>query len=70
MNLSNRKFIVGIIFLLIGLTFIVRLFNVQVLNEKYKLDSKSNVVREIVQYPARGLIYDRNGELLVYNDAA
>ncbi len=70
MNLSSRKFIVGIIFLVIGLIFIIRLFNVQVLNEKYKLDSESNVVRKIVQYPARGLIYDRNGELLVYNEAA
>ena len=55
-NLSSRKFIVGIIFLVIGLIFIVRLFNVQVLNDKYKLDSDNNVLREIVQYPARGLI--------------
>lgn len=69
-NLSNRKFIVGMIFLIIGLIFIIRLFNVQILNDKYKLDSDNNVLREIVQYPARGLIYDRNGELLVYNEAA
>jgi len=70
MNLSNRKFIVGLIFLLIGFIFIIRLFNVQVLNDKYKLDSDNNVLREIIQYPARGLIYDRKGKLLVYNEAA
>ncbi len=70
MNLSNRKFIVGAIFLLIGFVFILRLFNVQVLNDKYKLDSDHNVLRTLVQYPARGLIYDRNGKLLVYNEAA
>ncbi|MDG1475714.1 MAG: hypothetical protein P8Q14_01070, partial [Vicingaceae bacterium] len=64
MNLSNRKFIVGLIFLVIGVLFIARLFTVQVLDDKYKLDSDSNVMREITQYPARGLIYDRNGELL------
>jgi len=69
-NLSDRKFIIGIIFLIVGLIFIIRLFNVQVLNDKYKLDSDHNVLREIVQYPARGLIYDRNGNLLVYNEAA
>ncbi len=69
-DLSNRKFIVGLIFLLIGLIYIIRLFNIQVLNDKYKLDSDNNVLREIIQYPARGLIYDRNGELLVYNEAA
>lgn len=70
MNLSNRKFIVGLIFLSIGIIYVIRLFNVQVLNDKYKLDSDRNVVREIIQYPARGLIYDRKGELLVYNEAA
>ncbi len=70
MNLSNRKFIVGLIFLVVGFLFIARLFTVQVLDDKYVLDSESNVMREITQYPARGLIYDRNGELLVYNEAA
>jgi penicillin-binding protein 2 len=70
MNLSNRKFIVGIIFLVIGLIFIIRLFNVQVLDDKYKSESDHNVLREVIQYPARGLVYDRNGELLVYNEAA
>jgi penicillin-binding protein 2 len=70
MNLSNRKFIVGIIFLVIGIIFIIRLFNVQVLDDKYKSESDHNVLREVTQYPARGLIYDRNGELLVYNEAA
>ena len=50
--------------------FALRLFSVQVLNDEYKLDSDQNVLREIIQYPARGLVYDRNGELLVYNEAA
>lgn len=69
-NLSNRKFTVGLIFLVIGFIFIIRLYNVQVYNDKYKSESDHNVLREIVQYPARGLIYDRNGLLLVYNEAA
>jgi len=70
MNLSRRKFVVGLSFLAVGVLFIVRLFTVQVLDDKYKLDSDSNVMRSITQYPARGLVYDRNGELLVYNEAA
>ena len=69
-NLSNRPFIVGIIFLVIGIIFSIRLFYVQVVNDKYKLTSDNNVLREITLYPARGLIYDRNGTLLVYNEAA
>ena len=70
MNLSNRKFIVGLIFLVAGILFIARLFTIQLLNDEYKLDSESNVMRAMTQYPARGLVYDRNGELLVYNEAA
>jgi len=69
-NLSNRKFIVGMIFLVIGIIFVIRLFTIQVLSSEYKADSDNNVIREITEYPARGLIYDRNGELLVYNEAA
>jgi penicillin-binding protein 2 len=69
-NLSDRKIVIALIFLVVGFIFIIRLFNVQVINNKYKIDSDQNVLREVIQYPARGLIYDRNGVLLVYNEAA
>ncbi len=69
-NLSDRKIVIALIFLIVGLIFIIRLFNVQIINDKYKIDSDQNVLREVIQYPARGLIYDRNGILLVYNEAA
>ena len=42
----------------------------QVVDSTYKLDASNNVLRYVTQFPARGLIYDRNGELLVYNEAA
>lgn len=69
-NLSDRKEVIGLIFIIVGLIFLIRLFNVQIINDKYKIDSDQNVLREVIQYPARGLIYDRNGILLVYNEAA
>ena len=33
----------------------------------YKISANNNVFRPIVQYPARGLVFDRNEKLLVYN---
>ncbi|MBI9066119.1 MAG: penicillin-binding protein 2 [Salinivirgaceae bacterium] len=66
----NRKYIVGGIFGLIILIFILRLFFLQIIDQSYKSSASNNVLRYVTQYPARGLIYDRNGQLLVYNEAA
>jgi penicillin-binding protein 2 len=66
----NRKFIIIGLFLLIGLAFVVRLFFIQIIADKYVLSANNNVLRYITQYPARGLVYDRFGKLLVYNEAA
>ncbi|MEQ8324847.1 MAG: penicillin-binding protein 2 [Vicingaceae bacterium] len=68
--MNSRKYIIGGSMAFLGLIFVLRLFYVQVYTDKYKLDSRNNVLRYITDYPARGLIYDRNGELLVYNQAA
>ena len=67
---SERKYVIYIIFLTIGVIFLMRLFYIQVIDERYKLDANNNVLRYITDYPSRGLIYDRKGELLVYNEAA
>lgn len=69
-NLDSRRYIIGFIFLSVGLIFLIRLFYVQVIDDHYKMDANNNVLRHIIKYPARGLIYDRNGELLVFNEAA
>ncbi|TVR71642.1 MAG: penicillin-binding protein 2 [Marinilabiliales bacterium] len=67
---SDRKYIIGAMMVLPVLFFLVRLFILQVLDPSYKLSASSNVLRNVTQYPSRGLIYDRNGELLVYNEPA
>ena len=69
-NLSKRSYIVAAIFVVVGLIYIIDLFRLQVLDSDYKQSATNQVLREIVQYPARGLVYDRNGELLVYNTTA
>ncbi len=67
---QHRKFIIIGIFLMVGILYAVRLFMLQALSNEYKLSAENNVLRYVTEYPARGLIYDRNGELLVYNEAA
>jgi penicillin-binding protein 2 len=67
---ADRKYIIIGFFLLISLLFLARLFYVQILVDKYILSANNNVLRYVTQYPARGLVFDRNGKLLVYNEAA
>ena len=58
-----------VIFLSIGVLFVLRLSMLQLFDKEYKEKAKSQSLRNVTQYPARGLMYDRNGELLVYNEA-
>ena len=67
---SERKWVIGAIFIVFIFIYIIRLAIVQVFDDKYTLSADSNSQRHVTQYPARGLIYDRNGGLLVYNQAA
>ena len=67
---SKRKLIIAGIMLGIGVIFILKLFSIQITNKTYKQFATRNVLRFITIYPARGLIYDRKGELMVYNKAA
>lgn len=67
---SKRKFVIIAVFVVIGLVFLLKLFSLQILDPTYKQYATNNVLREVVQYPARGLVFDRNGKLLVYNKAA
>ena len=68
--LQKRQYtIIGIVLV----TFIVlafRLFYLQVIDDSFRQSADRNALRKIIEHPARGLIYDRNDSLLVYNDAA
>jgi penicillin-binding protein 2 len=67
---SNRKYIIGGIFLLFSFIFAFRLFYLQIIDTSYKYSAENNSQRRITLYPARGVVYDRNGKLLVFNEAA
>lgn len=67
---SSRKNVIIGIFILVALIFIIRLFYLQVIDNSYKFSADNIVLRKVREYPPRGLIYDRNNELLVFNEAA
>ena len=51
----------------VALVLLGKLFYIQVIDDSYKKDASNNSMVYSVIYPPRGVIYDRNGEILVGN---
>lgn len=69
-NLEKRKYVVGGFIVFIVIIFIFRLYSIQLDDDKYKNSADNNAFLKKTVYPSRGIIYDRNGELVVYNQPA
>jgi penicillin-binding protein 2 len=67
---ADRKNIVTIMVLVAAFFLSMRLFYIQVIDSSYKLSAENNSKRIETIYAARGLIFDRNKNLLVYNQPA
>ncbi len=67
---SDRRYVFIVFVILVALIFLGRLFQIQVLDKSYEQYALSNAQSIRVIYPARGLIHDRRGEIMVYNEAA
>ncbi|WP_282123054.1 penicillin-binding protein 2 [Algibacter mikhailovii] len=62
-----RQFLLFITIIAVGLLFISRLFYLQVYTSSAHNLFEDNAIRKVYDYPKRGFVYDRNGELLVAN---
>lgn len=68
--ISGRSIVgVGVVFALIVLVFAGQLFKLQIVNgSAYREQSESNRLDQALLIAERGVIYDRNGELLAWNE--
>ena len=66
---KRRQYIVYSIYLLI-IIYIFQLFKLQIIDKDYKQWADSNAFLNRKLYPSRGVMYDRNKKLLVYNKPA
>ena len=66
-ELENRKFVIGGVAIVVVIVYLIRLLTLQILSDDYKKNADSNAFLKKIEFPARGIISDRNGELLVYN---
>ena len=63
----KRRYIISGIAIVVVLVYIIRLFYLQIIDQSTKDQADNNALVKQTVYPSRGLIYDRNGELLVFN---
>ena len=68
--LQSRRYVIAGIMSAVIVLYVLRLFTIQVIETKYKNGADSNAFLKKTQFPPRGLIYDRNHKLMVYNKPA
>lgn len=66
---KRNVLVVGALFALTAVLFFSKLFSLQVIHgADYRAQSESNRINEGVIIAERGVVYDRNGELLAWNE--
>ena len=66
-SLDYRRFVIAGVAVVIVVVYIIRLFTLQITSDDYKKSADSNAFLKKIEYPSRGIISDRHGKLLVYN---
>lgn len=67
---DNRRYVIAGVATAIVVIYIIRLFTLQITSDDYKKSADSNAFLKKIEYPSRGIITDRHGKLMVYNQPA
>ena len=70
LDYEKRQLIIRVIAITIVTVYIIRLFALQIMSDDYRKSADSNAFLKKVDYPARGVITDRKGRLMVFNQPA
>ena len=65
MSDRKNKLLAGLA--IVAMVIIARLFVIQIIDDRYKIDASNNSMVYSTIYPTRGIIHDRNGNILVGN---
>ena len=69
MKLNRKnKLLIGLV--VVAIILIAKLFSIQIINDKYKMDAENNSMVYSTIFPTRGIINDRYGNILVGNKVA
>ncbi len=69
-DLEKRRYVLSGVAVLIVVVYMIRLFALQIASDDYRKSADSNAFLKKIEFPSRGIITDRKGQLLVYNQPA
>ena len=64
----SKKLLIGL--LVVAAILLGKIFYIQIIEDKYKINASNNSMVYDMIYPTRGIIYDRNGKIIVGNKVA
>lgn len=64
---DNRKYVIGIMVIAVVLMYVIRLMQIQLFDTRYRNSADNNALYYRTVYPARGVINDRQGRMIVSN---
>lgn len=65
---KERQYIIQFVFVLAAVVLIGKAMHLQLFDKSIQDRAKTSAVQKKIMYPSRGLIYDRKGQLMIYND--
>lgn len=65
---DHRKYVILVLFILVPVVFVIKLFYMQVIDDKWKKRAVQISGNKVVVYPSRGIVYDRNKTELISNE--
>ncbi|WP_373496521.1 penicillin-binding protein 2 [Aquiflexum sp.] len=65
---DQRQITIIIAVILVGIVLLTKLFLIQVADDSFLKRAESNAIQRVVDHPYRGLVYDRKGKIMVYNN--
>ena len=65
-----RQFVIRLIFISVAVVILIKLFFLQIVEDKYKIMANEIAIYRKIVYPPRGVIQDRKGKVMLYNKVA
>ncbi len=65
---DHRPLTIIIAVILVGIVLLTKLFLIQVADDSFLKRAERNAIQRVVDHPYRGLVYDRTGKIMVYNN--